>query len=110
AAAGGFGGATIAQTLRWGAARGVYSNEAGVGTAPIAHATAATDHPVRQGLCAIVEVVIDTIVVCSATAFVVLSTGVWKGESVGEPGALTASAFSESLGSVGGYIVSIALL
>lgn len=109
AAAGGFGGATIAQTLRWGAARGVYSNEAGVGTAPIAHATAETDHPVRQGLWAIVEVIIDTIVVCSATAFVILSTGIWKGENIGEPGALTASAFTESLGSIGGYIVSVSL-
>ncbi|WP_010531381.1 alanine/glycine:cation symporter family protein [Lentibacillus jeotgali] len=111
AAAGGFGGAAIAQTVRWGFARGVYSNEAGVGTAPIVHAAAETDHPVRQGLWAITEVVIDTLIVCSATAFVILSTGVWTNEGFTEdPSGLTSVAFAEGLGSIGSYIVSIALL
>ncbi|MGM8213227.1 alanine/glycine:cation symporter family protein [Virgibacillus sp. W0430] len=111
AAAGGFGGAVVAQAIRWGFARGVYSNEAGVGTAPIAHAAATTDHPVRQGLWALAEVVIDTIVVCSATAFVILSTGVWKAEGASEDAvALTSVAFSEGLGTFGGYVVTIALL
>lgn len=111
AAAGGFGGAVIAQAIRHGFARGVYSNEAGVGTAPIAHAAATTDHPVRQGLWGLAEVVIDTLVVCTATAFVILSTGVWKAEGAGDdPSALTSVAFAEGLGTVGGYIVTISLL
>lgn len=111
AAAGGFGGAVIAQAIRHGFARGVYSNEAGVGTAPIAHATATTDHPVRQGLWGLTEVVIDTLVVCTATAFVILSTGVWKAEGAGDdPSALTSIAFSEGLGTIGGYVVTISLL
>lgn len=111
AAVGGFGGAAIAQAIRWGFARGVYSNEAGVGTAPIAHASATTDHPVRQGLWAVMEVVIDTVIVCTATAFVVLSTGVWKNEGAGgNPSALTTEAFSVALGQTGGLIVTIALV
>ena len=111
AAAGGFGGAAVAQAVRWGFARGVYSNEAGVGTAPIAYAAATTDHPVRQGFWAIIATVIDTIIVCTATAFVILSTGVWKGEGATEdPSALTAIAFAEGLGTIGGYVVTISLL
>lgn len=110
AAAGGFGGAAVAQAVRWGFARGVYSNEAGVGTAPIAYAAATTDHPVRQGFWAIIATVIDTLVVCTATAFVILSTGVWKGEgATDDPSALTAIAFSKGLGTIGGYIVTISL-
>lgn len=111
AAAGGFGGAVIAQAIRHGFARGVYSNEAGVGTAPIAHAAASTDHPVRQGFWALTEVVIDTLVVCTATAFVVLSTGVWTADGAGDdPSSLTSVAFTEGLGAIGGYIVTISLL
>lgn len=111
AATGGFGGAVVAQAVRWGFARGLYSNEAGVGTAPIAYAAAKTDHPVRQGLWAVLATVIDTIVVCSATAFVILSTGVWTASGAGkDPSALTAVAFAEGLGTFGGYIVTIALL
>lgn len=111
AAVGGFGGVVIAQAIRWGLARGVYSNEAGIGTAPIAHAAATTDHPVRQGLWALTEVVIDTIIVCSATAFVILSTGVWLEEgATADAAALTSVAFSEGLGPIGGYIVTTALM
>ncbi|UJL45730.1 sodium:alanine symporter family protein [Virgibacillus sp. NKC19-16] len=110
AAVGGFGGAAIAQAIRHGFARGVYSNEAGVGTAPIAHAAATTDHPVRQGIWAVTEVVIDTVVVCSATAFVILSTGVWQNSGASsDPEALTTVAFAYGLGDAGGYIVTIAL-
>ena len=65
AAAGGFGGAAVAQAIRWGFARGVYSNEAGVGTALIAYSAAETDHPVRQGLWAVTATVIDTLIVYS---------------------------------------------
>ncbi|MBN1423529.1 sodium:alanine symporter family protein [Candidatus Fermentibacteria bacterium] len=74
----GFGG-LLGTTVRYGLARGVFSNEAGLGSAPIAHATARTDHPARQGLWGVFEVFVDTMVMCSATAFVILLTGVWKG-------------------------------
>lgn len=92
AAIGGFAGVTAQKALRWGMARGIFSNEAGLGSAPIAHATAKTDHPVRQGLWGVFEVFIDTIVICSATGLAILVTGVW---TTGETGAvLTMSAFS----------------
>ncbi|WP_412094439.1 alanine:cation symporter family protein, partial [Bacillus atrophaeus] len=81
AAVGGFGGAALAETIRWGFARGLYSNEAGMGTAPIAHAAAMTDHPVRQGFWSIIGIVIDTLIICTVTAFVVVSSGVWTKEN-----------------------------
>ncbi|MCA1012479.1 alanine/glycine:cation symporter family protein [Halobacillus halophilus] len=77
-ATGGFAGAGVAQALRWGIARGLYSNEAGLGTAPIAHAAAKTDHPSRQGLWGIFSVFIDTIVICTVSGITVLVTGAWK--------------------------------
>ncbi|MGB4376250.1 MAG: sodium:alanine symporter family protein, partial [bacterium] len=75
AAVGGFAGATVRKAMTLGVARGVFSNEAGLGSAPIAHATAQTDHPVRQGLWGIFEVFADTIVVCSITALSIIVTG-----------------------------------
>nr|WP_082174312.1 sodium:alanine symporter family protein [Bacillus sp. FJAT-27231] len=110
-AVGGFAGAAVAETIRWGFARGLYSNEAGLGTAPIAHAAAQTDHPVRQGFWAIIGIVIDTLIICSATAFVVLSTGVWKQEGAfDDPSALTTIAFEESFGAFGSFLVTISLI
>jgi AGCS family alanine or glycine:cation symporter len=111
AAVGGFTGAAVAATVRWGFARGIYSNEAGLGTAPIAHAAAIVDHPVRQGFWSIIEVFIDTIVICSMTAFCVLTSGVWKlPDAMSNPAGLTALAFRNSLGSAGGVLVTISLL
>lgn len=81
-AIGGFAGATIAATFKMAMARGMLSNEAGLGTAPMAHATADTPHPFQQGLWGTVEVFIDTIIICTITSFAVLSTGVLSsGES-----------------------------
>ncbi|SEI07668.1 alanine or glycine:cation symporter, AGCS family [Halobacillus karajensis] len=77
-ATGGFAGAAVAQGLRWGIARGLYSNEAGLGTAPIAHAAAKTDHPSRQALWGIFSVFIDTIVICTVSGLTVLVTGAWR--------------------------------
>ncbi|WP_101846814.1 sodium:alanine symporter family protein [Halobacillus sp. Marseille-P3879] len=77
-ATGGFAGAMVAEALRWGIARGLYSNEAGLGTAPIAHSAAKTDHPSRQALWGIFAVFVDTIVICSMSGLVVLVTGAWK--------------------------------
>lgn len=110
-ALGGFAGVAVAETVRWGFARGLYSNEAGLGTAPIAHAAATTDHPVRQGLWSIIGIVIDTLIVCTATGFVVISSGVWTEEGALEnPSALTTQAFGNYLGNTGSLIVTISLI
>jgi AGCS family alanine or glycine:cation symporter len=76
-ATGGFTGATVAMALRYGAARGAYSNEAGTGSVAIMHATARTNDPVKQSLIAMLGVFIDTLIVCTITALVILSTGLW---------------------------------
>ena len=109
AAVGGFAGSTIVMAMRFGTARGAYSNEAGMGSAPIAHAAAQTDHPVRQGLWGMFSVFMDTIVICSMTAFVVLASGVWKDAGV-EASSMTTVAFTNFYGPIGGVIVSIAVL
>ncbi|MCY7750228.1 alanine/glycine:cation symporter family protein [Bacillus inaquosorum] len=110
-AVGGFAGAALAETVRWGFARGLYSNEAGMGTAPIAHAAAMTDHPVRQGFWSVIGIVIDTLIICTTTAFVVLASGVWTGKNASnDPAALTTAAFQHYFGSGGGYFVSISLV
>lgn len=111
AAGGGLAGATVAQAIRWGTARGSYSNEAGMGTAPIAHAAAVTDHPVRQGLWGIFEIVVDTIIVCTVTALVVLVSGVWKTVPASEAASMPAVAFQQMFGdTIGGGIVTISIL
>lgn len=111
AAVGGGVGAALATTIRWGFARGIYSNEAGMGTSPIAHAAAKTDHPVRQGFWGVAEIIVDTVIICSTTAFVVLLSGVYDTEEAQvNPGALTARAFGDALGSWGSILVSISLI
>lgn len=110
AAAGGFAGATVAQALRWGTARGVYSNESGMGTAPIAHSTAITDHPVRQAMWGIFENIVDTLIVCTATALVVLVTGLYKTTPASEAGSMPSLAFQSILGkALGGGIVTLSI-
>lgn len=107
AAMGGFVGATIIQAIRFGVARGLLSNEAGCGTAPMAHASAKVKHPVEQGILGISEVFFDTFVVCTFTALVILVTGVWQS---GESGITLASqAFSTNIGFIGEAVVSIAV-
>jgi AGCS family alanine or glycine:cation symporter len=103
AAVGGFAGAGVMQALRFGVARGLFSNEAGLGSAPMVHATARTDHPVRQGLYGIFEVFVDTILVCLATGLVVLVTGEWTSGATGA--ALAAKAFETGLPGVWGDVV-----
>ena len=107
AAAGGFAGSTVSMAVRWGVARGVFTNEAGLGSAPIAHAASHIDHPVRQGLWGAFEVFVDTILICTITALVILTSGLWT-DSALNGAALTTAAF-ESGFSGGGYIVSIGL-
>ena len=107
AATGGFAGATIWLALRMGVARGIFSNEAGLGSAPIAHAAAKTNDPVRQGTIAMLGTFIDTIILCIITVLVIVTTGAWTG---GENGAgLSTAAFDSGLPGVGGYIVTFGL-
>ena len=108
AAAGGFAGATVWMAMRFGIARGVFSNEAGLGSAPIAHAAAQTNNPIRQGTVAMLGTFIDTIIICSITGLVIMVTGAWTSGENGAP--LSALAFSQGLpGMWGQYIVSIGL-
>ena len=98
AALGGFAGVSVAQVIAAGVSRGVLSNEAGMGSAPIAHGIANVDHPSQQGVIGIFEVFVDTIVICSMTAFVILTSGLWTEPAFqGASGDLTAAAFSTSL-------------
>ena len=106
AAQGGFAGATVAFAIQFGIARGVFSNEAGLGSAPIAHAATSNPNPVRQGTIAMLGTFIDTIIVCSITGFAILTTGVWTGNAEGA--ALSQAAFS-SLLPFGDIIVSLSL-
>jgi len=109
AATGGFAGSAVMLTIRMGVARGVFSNESGLGSAPIAAAAAQTRHPVTQALVSMTQTFIDTIVVCTMTGLVLVVTGAWDS---GENGAaLTSRAFSAGLpGAWGSYIVAIGLI
>ncbi len=107
AAEGGFAGAAVWAAIRFGVARGVFSNEAGLGSAPIAHAAAETKGPVNQGLIAMLGTFIDTIIVCSITGLAIITSGVLTS---GESGAaLTSLAFETTLPGFGGSMIAIAL-
>lgn len=107
AATGGFAGAAVWVAVRMGVARGIFSNEAGLGSGSIAHAAARTDSPVRQGFFSMVGTFTDTLVICTLTGFVILLSGSWTGSAQGA--AMTAEAFSTVL-PVGSQIVAIALV
>jgi AGCS family alanine or glycine:cation symporter len=107
AATGGFAGATVWMALRYGVARGVFSNEAGLGSSPIAHAAAKTNNPVKQGMISMLEPLIDTLIVCTITAFVILMSNQWVGEINGA--VLTVASF-ENLLANGKYIVIFGLI
>lgn len=105
AATGGFVGATIAAAMRYGIARGVFSNESGLGSAPIAAAAARTNDPVKQALVSMTQTFIDTLVVCTMTALVILTATSWtQGVSAGE---LTSASMAETLGGAGEVIVAV---
>jgi len=108
AAVGGFAGATVAQAMRFGVARGIFSNEAGLGSGSIANAVARTKHPVRQGSIAMIDVMIDTLIICSMTALVILTTN--SLETGYTSTQLTAHAFGTVLGGIGGPIVALGSL
>lgn len=104
---GGAAGLSLRAVISSGVARGVFTNEAGLGSSPMAHASAITDNPVRQGLWGMTEVFIDTIVICSLTALVILTTGVDRSIGV-DARSLVASAFATSF-SLGGLILSLGI-
>ena len=112
------GGGILGSVIRFGIARGVFSNEAGLGSSPIAHAASKNEDPVAEGLIGSLGAFIDTIIICTMTALVILTSGLVK---IGESGAmviegnlngasLTTSAFNTLLPGVGGYIISIGLI
>lgn len=109
AAAGGFAGSTIMMAMRYGIARGLFSNEAGLGSAPMVHAAAVTDHPIRQAMYGIFEVFVDTILICTTTGFVILLTNTWDQGLSGA--ALSAKAFETGLpGTWGSLIVTTGVM
>ncbi len=109
AATGGFVGASIMLAIQSGVARGVFSNESGLGSAPIAAAAAKTDSCVEQGLVSMTGTFIDTIIICTMTGLTLVVTGVWSGDVSGA--AMTSLAFAQGLDAhVGQYLVSIGLL
>ena len=108
AAAGGFAGATVAAAIQFGVARGIFSNEAGLGSAPIAHAAAQSNDPVAQGTVAMIGTFIDTLVICTITGLVIVVSGAWNSGLNGS--ALSSAAFEQSLPGVGSYIVAVGLV
>lgn len=104
-ATGGFAGATIAAAMRYGISRGVFSNESGLGSAPIAAAAARTQDPVTQALVSMTQTFIDTLVVCTMTALVILTASSWtEGVSAAN---LTSASMAETLGTPGSMIVAL---
>lgn len=107
AAAGGFAGSTVMMAMKNGIARGVFSNESGLGSAPIAAAAAKTNEPAEQGLVSMTGTFIDTIIICSMTGLVLVLTGAWNGDTAGA--AMTGAAFTSFYGAVGGVLLTVSL-
>jgi AGCS family alanine or glycine:cation symporter len=104
------GGAAVGEAIRWGVARGLFSNEAGLGSSPMAHAAARTNEPVREGLVAMLEPFVDTLVICTMTGLVIVTTGAYQtGQTELVGAALTAHAFESSLGTAGAAVVGLGL-
>lgn len=108
AAAGGFAGSTVMMAMQNGVARGVFSNESGLGSAPIAAAAAKTKWPAEQGLISMTGTFIDTIIICSMTGLSLVLTGVWQGDTAGA--AMTSAAFASAYGFFGSQLLTIALV
>ncbi len=108
AATGGFAGAAVAAAIRFGVARGIFSNEAGLGTAGIAQAAARSDDPVKNGAIGMLGTFIDSLVVNSMTGIAIIVTGAWMSGETGAP--LTALAYSAGLPGIGGVVVSVSVV
>ncbi|MFI8483280.1 alanine/glycine:cation symporter family protein [Pseudomonas sp. NPDC078700] len=108
AATGGFAGAAVMAAIRFGVARGIFSNEAGLGTAGIAQAAGTTDSPIRSGMIGMLGTFIDTLVICTMTGLAIICSGVWNSGTSGA--ALSAAAFDSAMPGIGGPILTIALV
>ncbi len=108
AATGGFAGAAVMAAMRFGVARGIFSNEAGMGTAGIAQAAGTTDSPVRSGLIGMLGTFIDTIIICSMTGLAIICSGVWSNGLSGA--ALSSAAFESAMPGLGNYVLSASLV
>ncbi|MDR2694778.1 MAG: sodium:alanine symporter family protein [Deltaproteobacteria bacterium] len=109
-AKGGLYGSMVLMAIRYGCARGLFSNEAGLGSSPMAHATAIVKHPVEQGLLGMIDPFLDTIVICTMTALVILVSGQWMNPGITSPAVLTNMAFDSTLpGGAGAWLVTIGL-
>ena len=102
-------GGTIGTVIRYGIARGLFSNEAGMGSAPIAAAAAKTDLPGRQALVSMVQVLFDTLIICMITGITIVMSGLWEDKTI-EAGVLTSAAFEQLVGSIGPYLITLGLL
>ncbi len=108
AAVGGFAGSTVMMAMQNGIARGVFSNESGLGSAPIAAAAAKTQWPAEQGLISMTGTFIDTIIICTMTGLALIFTGVWCGPAAGAQ--MTSSAFAATFGPAGSVVLTISLV
>ncbi|WP_162012654.1 alanine/glycine:cation symporter family protein [Streptococcus sp. S784/96/1] len=109
AAIGGFLGASVQKAMQMGIARGVFSNESGLGSAPIAAAAAKTNEPVEQGLISMTGTFIDTIIICTLTGLIILITGVWTSDNL-KGADVTQAAFNGTFGSIGSFVLTISLV
>ncbi|MFW0108967.1 alanine/glycine:cation symporter family protein [Rothia sp. P6271] len=112
-AVGGFAGSALIYAIQYGVARGIFSNESGMGSAAIAASAAQTTHPVRQGMVSMTQTFIDTIIVVTCTGLVLIITGAWHQSENGElisASTMTNWAFSQEIGPIGGWIVTIGLV
>ncbi|HTF95788.1 MAG TPA: sodium:alanine symporter family protein [Cellvibrio sp.] len=108
AATGGFAGAAVLMAIQYGVARGIFSNEAGLGTAGIAQAAGTTNSPVKSGLIGMIGTFIDTIIICTMTGLTIICSGVWNSGIKGA--SLSSAAFEAALPGVGAYLLAVALL
>lgn len=107
AATGGFAGAAVMAAMRYGVARGIFSNEAGLGTAGIVQAAGTSNSPVRSGMIGMIGTFIDTIIICTMTGLVIVCSGLWTS---GDSGAvLSSAAFDAALPGIGRYVIALAL-
>ena len=106
--AGGFIGATLAAAIRFGVSRGLFSNESGLGSAAIAAAAAKTNDPVKQALVSMTGTFIDTIVVCTMTALVILTSDTWLMMGINEAAEMTSKSVEASLGHLGAVVIAFA--
>ncbi|MBN1379546.1 MAG: sodium:alanine symporter family protein [Gammaproteobacteria bacterium] len=104
-----FGGAAVGSAIQWGVIRGLFSNEAGLGSSAMAHAAARTNEPVREGLVAMMEPFVDTLVICTITGLTIVVTGAYLETDGDASSSVTALAFSGGLGRAGGWVIGISV-